>query len=292
MMIRRNSETQYFVRLLAILGFLMPLRSTCHLSLDSHHIIPEPQIVRPSPSKDFFYLQSSSIIYSFRTLDSKFSQILGDILLIPTGWNLTIKKLFEPLSIVKSRSESGFIFIKKDFIEEFQSDEGYKLDISPNWVTVTATEDTGFFYGIQTIRQMFNFMIDSPGIVTDRVVEWALSTGVIIDYPEFSYRGAMLDVARHFFSVDDVKHYIDFISRYKMNILHLHLSDDQGWRIEIKSRPRLTEIGALYEVGGGNGSFYTQAEYLDIIAFGASRFVTIIPEIDMVRNFLNMQSII
>jgi hexosaminidase len=91
----------------------------------------------------------------------------------------------------------------------------------------------------------------------------------------------MLDVARHFFSVADVKRYIDLISHYKMNILHLHLSDDQGWRIEIKSWPNLTRIGGSTEVGGGKGGFYTQEQYKDIVAYAQSRFVTIVPEIDL-----------
>ena len=95
------------------------------------------------------------------------------------------------------------------------------------------------------------------------------------------FRGSMLDVARHFFNVEDVKRYIDLISFYKMNILHLHLSDDQGWRIEIKAWPNLTAHGGSSEVGGGKGGFYTQEQYKDIVRYAMDRFVTVIPEIDM-----------
>jgi hexosaminidase len=91
----------------------------------------------------------------------------------------------------------------------------------------------------------------------------------------------MLDVARHFFSVEDVKRYVDMIAYYKMNVLHLHLSDDQGWRIEIKSWPNLTAIGGSKEVGGGEGGFYTQEQYKDIVAYAQSRYITIVPEIDL-----------
>jgi hexosaminidase len=91
----------------------------------------------------------------------------------------------------------------------------------------------------------------------------------------------MLDVARHFFGVDDVKRYIDLISHYKMNVLHLHLSDDQGWRIEIKSWPNLTLIGGSTQVGGGAGGFYTQEQYKEIVSYAASRHITIVPEIDL-----------
>ena len=91
----------------------------------------------------------------------------------------------------------------------------------------------------------------------------------------------MLDVSRHFFDVDDVKRYIDLISLYKLNRLHLHLADDQGWRIEIKSWPNLTKIGGSTEVGGGPGGYYTQAQYSEIVAYARERFIQIIPEIDM-----------
>ncbi len=106
--------------------------------------------------------------------------------------------------------------------------------------------------------------------------------GVTIqDAPQYAYRGAMLDVARHFFSVQDVKRYIDLITSYKVNKLHLHLTDDQGWRIEIKSWPKLTEIGGTSAVGGDQGGFYTQAQFRDIVAYAKVHHITVIPEIDM-----------
>ena len=110
---------------------------------------------------------------------------------------------------------------------------------------------------------------------------YSIATGTIKDFPLYSWRGAMLDVARHFFSVEDVKRYIDLISMYKINVLHLHLSDDQGWRIEIKSWPNLAIHGGSIEVGGGQSGYYTQEQYKDIVAYAASRFITIVPEIDM-----------
>ena len=102
-----------------------------------------------------------------------------------------------------------------------------------------------------------------------------------MDNPVFEYRGSMLDVARHFFNVDDIKKYIDLLAYYKYNVLHLHLSDDQGWRIEIKSWPKLTEIGGSTEVGGEAGGFYTQDEYKEIVNYAADYHMLIVPEIDM-----------
>jgi len=108
-----------------------------------------------------------------------------------------------------------------------------------------------------------------------------IPTGTITDQPEYEYRGAMLDVSRHFFQVDDVKRFIDLISYYKMNALHLHLSDDQGWRIEIKSWPNLAIHGGSTQVGGGTGGYYTQEQYSDIVKYAQERYITIVPEIDM-----------
>ena len=108
-----------------------------------------------------------------------------------------------------------------------------------------------------------------------------IPAGTICDFPVYEYRGMMLDVARHFFPPQDVKKVIDRMAFFKLNRLHLHLSDDQGWRIEIKSWPKLTEVGGSTEVGGGKGGYYTQEQYKDLVAYAASRYITIIPEIDM-----------
>jgi hexosaminidase len=105
--------------------------------------------------------------------------------------------------------------------------------------------------------------------------------GRIVDNPRFAWRGAMLDVARHFLPVDDVKRYLDLMALHKLNRLHLHLADDQGWRIEIKSWPKLAAHGGSTEVGGGPGGYYTQQQYADIVSYAQDRFITIVPEIDM-----------
>ncbi len=159
-----------------------------------------------------------------------------------------------------------------------QASEAYELTISDNEVRITSTSAAGLFYGAQTLMQLFPVEIESA-VIIDR--DWTLPKGNIRDQPEFSYRGAMLDVARHFISTADVKHYIDQMAKFKFNYLHLHLTDDQGWRIEIKSWPDLTTIGGSTEVGGGEGGFYTQEEYKDLVAYAASRFITIVPEIDL-----------
>ena len=157
--------------------------------------------------------------------------------------------------------------------------EGYVLSIDEDAVKITATSPVGIYWGVQTFRQLLPERIEENATVSD--VAWEVAAGTIRDYPQYDWRGSMLDVARHFFSVEDVKRYIDLISLYKINTLHLHLSDDQGWRIEIKSWPNLTKIGGRTQVGGGEGGFYTQEEYAQIVDYARSRFITIVPEIDM-----------
>ncbi len=159
-------------------------------------------------------------------------------------------------------------------IEASHPPGGYELQVGPDAIRITAHDPEGLFDGVQTLRQLLLPRGDTSG-------RFGIATTTINDYPRYAYRGAMLDVARHFFGVDDVKRYIDSISMLKMNVLHLHLSDDQGWRIEIKGWPRLTEVGGSRQVGGGAGGFYTQEQYTEIVEYAASRYVTIVPEIDM-----------
>ncbi|MEU5215836.1 beta-N-acetylhexosaminidase [Streptomyces sp. NPDC020807] len=156
--------------------------------------------------------------------------------------------------------------------------EGYRLDSAPDGLTVTAREPAGLFHGVQTLRQQL------PAAVERRTLQggpWKVAGGTLTDTPRFAYRGAMLDVARHFFTVEEVKRFVDQLALYKINTLHLHLTDDQGWRIAVDSWPRLAEYGGSTEVGGGPGGFYTKAQYKEIVRYAASRHLEVIPEIDM-----------
>ncbi len=157
--------------------------------------------------------------------------------------------------------------------------EGYELKISSNCIELCAHQPAGLFYAAQTLLQMISAG-SYQGLSPSTVLRTSLPAVSIRDTPRFEWRGIMLDVARHFFGVQDVKRVIDLIAHYKLNRLHLHLTDDQGWRIEIKSWPRLTEIGGSTQVGSDEGGFYTQAEYREIVNYARSRYVTIVPEID------------
>ncbi|MFL6112601.1 MAG: beta-N-acetylhexosaminidase [Catenulispora sp.] len=145
--------------------------------------------------------------------------------------------------------------------------EGYRLEITTASIKLTAATAAGLFHGVQTLRQL----------VTDAKVQ----AGAVTDQPRFAYRGVMLDVARHFFSVADVKSYIDAAALYKVNEFHLHLTDDQGWRLTVPDQPTLTSVGGATQVGGGPGGYYSPADLKAIVDYAASRYMAVIPEIDM-----------
>jgi hexosaminidase len=168
--------------------------------------------------------------------------------------------------------------------------EGYKLSVTPEGVNIAAAAPAGVFYGVQTLRQLLPLEIESKTPVSG--VDWTAPCVEITDKPRFSWRGLMLDPARHFLSKDFILKYIDVMSMYKLNRLHLHLTDDQGWRLEIKRYPELTKIGAWrgksdmsdmfwHPTGEPHGGFYTQDDMREIVAYAEKRYVTIVPEIEM-----------
>ncbi|HEX4565391.1 MAG TPA: beta-N-acetylhexosaminidase [Vicinamibacterales bacterium] len=160
-------------------------------------------------------------------------------------------------------------------------DEGYELSTAGPNALLKARTPAGLFYGVQTLRQLLPYWCEYRAAMFLQAKPLTLRAVHVVDSPRYPWRGAMLDVARHFFGVEDVKRFVDLLALHKMNRLHLHLADDQGWRIEIKKRPELTARGATTQVGGGPGGFYTQAQFAEIVAYAADRFITVVPEIDM-----------
>ena len=225
------------------------------------NLIPKPSSV--IPTEGTFNLSSETLLQfdssngELKSLANYFSKHVQNA----TGWTLAVQD--------RSSNTNSINLELDDFAD--LGEEDYKLNITSDEIRLCARKPAGLFYAIQTFLQMIppapSGTVDLPAIY-------------ITDTPRFLWRGAMLDVARHFFGKEDVKRYIDLISHYKMNRLHLHLTDDQGWRIEIKSWPKLTEIGAQTQVGGNGGGFYTQEQYKEIVDYARSQYVTIVPEID------------
>ena len=163
-------------------------------------------------------------------------------------------------------------------VRSAQAAESYTLDVVRDRIRISASSPAGLYYSVQTLRQLLPVSVEHPAALRRLLTVPAVH---VEDMPRFEWRGAMLDVARHFLEPADVRRFIDAMALYKLNRLHLHLADDQGWRIEIRSWPNLARHGGGSEVGGGPGGFYTQADFAALVAYARERFIMIVPEIDM-----------
>jgi len=249
-------------------------------------IIPEP--VSITKTSGHFVLPTT---INIATDENKDLQMIAENfqkqLSVPTGYNITINDKS------KNGSSSIILSINKTKVAAI-GDEGYNLKITPENITIAGNKPAGVFYGLQTLMQLFPKEIGSKAQAKN--VKWEAPCVSITDYPRFAWRGLMFDVARHFFTKQEVKDFIDDMVKYKYNILHWHLTDDEGWRIEIKSLPKLTEVGAwnVKRVGyfgtfsvptpdepRNYGGFYTQDDIKEIVQYAKTKFVNILPEIDV-----------
>ncbi|ASW43946.1 family 20 glycosylhydrolase [Clostridium isatidis] len=238
-------------------------------------IVPKPLLYKPEKG-EFIIKEDSSIYIAGNSEEeteeiSKIAEYFKGKIMPATGFDLPIIKLQE--------APEGSIYLTTIGGTEDMGNEGYQIIISPENIKITAYKPEGLFRAIQTLRQMLPPDIEKDTLVSN--IKWSIASSRIEDKPEYEYRGLMLDVARHFFTVDEIKRQIENAAQYKINKLHLHLSDDQGWRLEIKKWPDLTNIGASTEVGGGPGGFYSQEDFIDIVNFAKERYIEIIPEFDM-----------
>jgi hexosaminidase len=260
-----------------LLSSLLIMATSCRkqyppTDMTQNSIVPKP--VSVTAAGGTFALDDDAAIYVDAGDDAllKNAGFLANFLRNTTGYDLEIRE-------TEGTPWRGNIFLTSNMHNDSVDVKGsYVLNITEKLITVSSSTPEGIFYGIQTLRQLLPADIEKPG---KREAPLLLPTGTIRDWPQYGYRGEMLDVARHFFDVPTVKRVIDYLALYKMNVLHLHLSDDQGWRIEIDAWPNLTMHGGSTEVGGGEGGFYTKDDYRDIVNYAADRYITIIPEIDM-----------
>lgn len=268
-----------FTLSLALFGIILYSQS----SPAKFNIIPEP-VATVEKSGNFTLPKSVNILRPAGSENDITVNFLKEKLSKATGSTVT----------VKSSGKSDIQLVLNALTDPMIGDEGYILSVRTKHITIRANKPAGLFYGAQSLIQLFPPQIESPTKVIN--VAWKIPAVEIGDYPRVGWRGLMLDVARHFFTVDEVKQYIDAMVRYKYNMLHWHLTDDEGWRIEIKSLPKLTETGAWRVEKVGNfgefspalpdepktyGGFYTQDQIRDIVNYAAERFVQVIPEIDV-----------
>jgi hexosaminidase len=250
-------------------------------SEQDYQIIPKPESL--NILKGRFLIDSNTKVIGAVELENE-GYYLSSMLSDAVGAEITFED---------STTSNGNISLQLD--DSIDNDEGYKMSVSYNQITISGKTNKGVFYGIQTLRQLMSSSTESSD---DKMNELTIPATQIEDSPRFVYRGMHLDVARHFFPIEFVKKYIDLIAMHKMNTFHWHLTEDQGWRIEIKKYPKLTSIGSVRKetiVGHGNtwknddvkydgvpyGGFYTQEDIKDVVAYAAKRHVTIIPEIEL-----------
>lgn len=239
-------------------------------------VIPLPREVERRTGQPFVLGPQTIIYYPNANADAqRIAQYLADVIGIAAGPETP---RVEPSGPAPA---PGGIHLRLAGNASGKESDGYEIVVDAGSVTITGPRAAGLFYGVQTLRQLLPPLIEFEAVRADAKRPLVIPTVRIADSPRFEWRGAMLDVSRHFFTVDEVKRYIDLISLYKLNRLHLHLADDQGWRIEIKSWPNLASRGGSTEVGGGPGGYYTQTQYADIVAYARARFIDVVPEIDM-----------
>ena len=247
--------------------------------------IPLPVSVAEKPGV-FTLKNNFSISVSGKSDDAvNVAKQLSAALSAATGYNGTIKE---------NSSGGNIQFALLSAPDNAIGNEGYKLSITPGSVKISANKPAGLFYGMQTLLQSFPKEIESKTSVAG--VSWTAPCSEITDQPRFGWRGLMFDVSRHFFTKAEVKQFIDDMVKYKFNLLHWHLTDDEGWRVEIKSLPKLTEVGAWRVKREGKwantgnpfpnepnsyGGFYTQDDIKEVIQYAKERFVTILPEVDV-----------
>jgi hexosaminidase len=277
-------KTSVFILLAIMLLFTGCNKGPSNGSENVYSVIPAPVSLKELPGKFTFTGKSKIIVSDLNEETGLSADFLASLVKNPTGWDLEV--------VSGNRASRGSVFMTLD--SSISNDEGYVLSVTRPKIIVKAKTPAGLFYAVQTIRQLMQPEVEKDSLING--FRPSVPSCEITDEPRFAYRGMHLDVGRHLFPAETIKKYIDMIALQKMNTFHWHLTEDQGWRIEIKKYPKLTEVGAYRNetiVGrprrGGPrvydstryGGFYTQDEVRDIVAYAKSKFVTVIPEIEM-----------
>lgn len=255
-------------------------------------IIPQPVSLKMHTGR-FKLNKLTKVVVPAGDLETrKVGELLAGMLGSPTGYPITVSTIAKPTNVIRLKLNK--------VADPLTGEEGYMLKSTATSVTITANDAKGLFYGVQTLMQLLPPDIESKQKIAGN---WIIPAVDITDYPRFGWRGLMLDVSRHFFSKQVVENYIDEMVKYKYNVLHLHLADDEGWRVEIKSLPKLTSAGAwrVMRTGPFNattmtlpqsgepdtyGGFYTQDDIREMVKYAQDKFITILPEIDVPAHSL------
>ena len=272
-------------RIIIALALMLPVCAHA-AKVAAPQIVPAPQKIELAKGSLRFKGININCDPAMDALSLRAVRQFSDRLSLASGKTISVANPVGLTRTVQSGKIKGLYFIKDESVPA----EGYRISIGKKAAVVRANDYNGFLYALQTIRQMLPLSIYKG--TPDLKAKWKVPCCEIEDAPRFGYRGLMLDCCRHFFSLDEVKKVLDVMAIYKLNRLHWHLSEDQGWRIEIDKYPRLTEVGAFRNgtmVGGDwtsndgirYGGYYTKDQIRDVIAYAAERGITIVPEIDL-----------
>ncbi|MGI9822539.1 family 20 glycosylhydrolase [Agromyces sp. Marseille-Q5079] len=240
-------------------------------------IVPAPVSAAYPEGAAPFTLEESSRLVANGDGAAAVAETFAALARTSTGFELPVVDGFEG----DEAAASDIAFVVADGEAPDGAAEGYTLESGRDGVRLAADTAAGLFLATQSLRQLLPAEIERTDASKTPAGGWTVPAASVADAPRFAYRGSMLDVARHFFPVEDVLRHIDRIALLKLNVLHLHLTDDQGWRIRIDSWPELTGAGAATSAGGDGGGFYSKEDYRRIVEYAAERFVTVVPEVDL-----------
>jgi hexosaminidase len=259
----------------------------------AQQVIPEP-VFQQKVAGEFVFSPDIKIhIPAGNKEIANIANFLSESIALPTGYKL-------PVSTTPRIGKHINFKLEKTTFKVLGQEEGYSLEITPKHIDIKAHSASGMFYAVQTLLQLLPKQIEAKQY---QKLTWKIPCTSITDYPRYAWRGIMLDVSRHFYPKEYIKKFIDQLAKYKFNTFHWHLTDDQGWRIEIKSFPKLTSVGAWRVPRIGNwwdrelplqgetpnyGGFYTQDDIREIVAYAQSRYIQILPEIDVPGHSLAM----
>ncbi|MHC4123440.1 MAG: beta-N-acetylhexosaminidase, partial [Planctomycetota bacterium] len=275
----RKNENQ---KLVILLGGLVIVYGCALVAKSSEKAVTKgPIVLIPKPMKmevktGTFSLKADTVIYVEKGSSEirDIGKYLAEKVKPATGLKLPVR------ATVKTTPRANSILLTTTIADKTLGEEGYELIVKPDSILVRASYPAGLFYGVQTIRQLLPAQIESSKKV--RGVAWMIPCVRIADKPRFGLRGYMLDSSRYFQTKDFIKRYLDLLAYYKLNYFHWHFTDNSGWRLEIKKYPKLTKIGAWRGEGRNlYGGFYSQDDVREILAYAKSRYITVIPEIEM-----------
>lgn len=274
----------FVTSVLTLTAILLVTRSAIAENSSPVAIVPRPLSVVCNDGQFSLNADTVILIDKDSAEASAIAALLAERINRSTGMALTVS------SADGSVSPRNIIRLTADKANPSLGDEGYTLEVTPDGVLITATGGPGLFYGTQTLLQLLPPAIFTPAKV-EGATAWTIPAVRIQDQPRFRWRGLMLDVARHFFNKDEVKTFLDLMAQHKLNTFHWHLVDDQGWRIEIKRFPKLTQSGAwrerdvwfgtTYPADKPYGGFFTHDDIRELVAYAKARYITIVPEVEM-----------